>query len=624
MDAPSLNRSISGGLEYLQKVQRLDGGFDSYSSPSATSFHKAYTYQTSFVSALILGVLTEMQLPIADNRIKARLAKFLRRQIGTNGAVNYWTLQSPERQRRPYPDDLDDTCCTYSSLLRHDPASLRPADLVSIIKLLVASETEPGGPYQTWLVDKQAPAHWQDVDIAVNINTAYLLSLISRVPGPLMKYIEQAIRSGNLGSAYYVTEISQIYFLSRFYKGAERHRLVMHAEKLLSQSLGSALHTALLTSSLIRLGAPADKLAVSRLMAAQAGGGSWPAEAFCLDPARDGKTYYNGCESLTTAFAVEALELYKRSGTPSTKRSQERWAARVLDQVEAEISPLGPNLSKSLGLYIRKFAATSTGKQVLDLPMLFNESLRQPLRTEHDEMLLSLASSSLFGWCAYTILDDFADGEGRTAYVPLASACLRLSIDGYDKALPNDAAFQAEVRASFNAMDEALSWELEYCRTESHPLPDYGPPTKLAERSMGHVLAPLAILLTSGYGHDSTAVLDIEQAFIHYLTARQLSDDLHDWQTDMKSGRFSYVVVDIMRGIELGHAAQPYFWHHSMPSFCHIINKQTAHGRRCLERTACLKLDNIISKHLQEIDDMVENTLKSQASAMQFLEAYHG
>ena len=61
----------------------------------------------------------------------------------------------------------------------------------------------------------------------------------------------------------------------------------------------------------------------------------------------------------------------------------------------------------------------------------------------------------------------------------------------------------------------------------------------LADRSIGHALASLGVFYA--YGHDTDAE-HLLAFFEHFLTARQLNDDAHAWQEDLRRGLINSVV----------------------------------------------------------------------------------
>lgn len=641
---PELKAAVGGAAEFLTAVQRADGGFDSFSSPSFRKFKKAFTYQTTFVPAVIMCALSELTAARAG-RLQNRLARYLKGQAGPNGAFNYWDKASPERQRRPYPDDLDDTCLALAGLALHGPKAVSADMLANLVKLLLAAEDKVGGPYRTWLVSPGGPSVWQDVDLAVNANIAFLLNLVGEPLPNLNAQFEQAIAGNKLSSPYYVSAYPLIYFVARAYQGPLRPQLLALARKKMQQEKQlTPLKCALLLSSLIRLGDTDTAGLAANLLNAQEPDGSWAAEAFCVDPARRGRKHYNGSESLTTALAAEALALQARSG----KRRAARRAAgyveapagyrrQVLAAARRDTQALEPVLEQNTLDFLEKLADSSAGPEIIGLPRAFYGSLTgAPALPQGTLVRLSLAN--LYGWAAYTIFDDFLDEEGQPHLLPSATVAMRRSLDGFIGVLPSDKEFTKLVRQTFDTIDGANAWEQRNCRAhwQNRRLtidgsPDYGDLSKLAERSLGHTLAPLAILRLSGAG--DKLLVRAQQLFKHYLIARQLNDDLHDWQTDLHNGHMTFVTSHILADLgttgagrtwgQLLPLAQKKFWHNSLPAICKIAGDHTQLARRELQKLP-LKRPNAMDELLDKIDASLNEALSTRVEARAFLKQFKG
>src|SRR5262249_4588918 len=150
--------------------------------------------RTTFLPALILGAighLTDEQ----SQRVSGKLTTWLLDQKSPGWSFNYWATAAPERQRLPYPDDLDDTFCALIALYRHDSSLIDQAVLANVVNLLIAAETQVGGPYRPWLVKADTPKIWHDVDLAVNANIAGFLRLVAEPLPNLTQLLEQAIIS---------------------------------------------------------------------------------------------------------------------------------------------------------------------------------------------------------------------------------------------------------------------------------------------------------------------------------------------------------------------------------------------------------------------------------------------
>lgn len=638
----SLHDPVKRGLIYLASQQLSNGSFESQSSPTITPWKPARTYSTTFAPAIMLGALSTV--PGAQT-LRQTLASYLLSQKGSSWSYNYWDKQSSEYTSLPYPDDLDDTSCSLVSLYLHDPALIDEVALVKIVRLLIAAETKPGGPYRTWLTDRSADSVWQDVDLAVNANIAYFISLVSNRLPQLDHYLEQAVHGKAYQSPYYPSEFPLYYYLARSCPSTVRPELTKHIVASWQRTTRpTAFETALTLSSLCKLAPDHQLLSVlhQQILHAQSSDGSWPSSAFCLDPSVNGEHYYNGSSALTTALCLEAVASYRRQPKPrSTTRAVKDRALRlhtlVTSRAESRFKQLGPDLRQAAKLMLDKLIAADKSREITLLPYHFAESMTRP-PTLSDQFFVSLGLANLYGWIAYTIYDDFLDDEGQPALLSAANVALRSSLLSFQAALPKHQGFQARVRQTFDAIDSANTWEVTHCRFASDQrsiqigvLPRYRQRNKLAERSLGHGLTPLAVLLASGKSLRHPEVHAIDQAFRHYLIARQLNDDAHDWKDDFRRGHISYAVDTILRRLKLTgtqsfEAIMPQmerdFWYSELTKLCRIMNQHLANGQDALAKQSLLRTDNVIAHLLNKTSLSVQETLQSQAQAVRFLRSY--
>jgi hypothetical protein len=630
------------GLSYLRSVQEPDGGFKSFSSQSK-HFKQQYTYQTTFVPALILNTLSGIEEKGVVT-IRKKLADHLLKQRSPHWSFNYWTRESEEQQTLPYPDDLDDTFCALVGLYRHDPSLIDAAALAEIVKLLIATETSPGGPYRTWLVPATSPKAWLDVDLAVNAVVAYFLSLIGSPLPNLQEFMDSAIKKSGYSSPYYPSMYPIIYYLARAYDGPEKPRL---AEALLQQQNAQGhwdtpLQTSLAISSLRHLGINTDLSKARKfLLDAQAPNGAWPAEAFCIDPQREGKTHYHGAAALTTALAIESLYTPEPKKQPlkstqsEDKQADEIYQA-VVEQARAYFGRLDTDLRREALGFLERLLAGDKKREIVLLPYFFLSSFKQASALSK-KSLASLGSANLYGWIAYTIYDDFLDDEGDPKLLSVANVCLRASLTSFQEALPGHTDFQEKVLQTFDKIDAANTWEVTHCRFASNSrsitigrMPAYGRLSRLAERSLGHTLPPIAVLAASGKEVFDPAVQAVESSLKHYIIARQLSDDLHDWEDDLRAGHITFVVRAILQDLSIKPGQQKLepliirmqkqFWNHTLNSLCDQVLRHLKAAKRAQE--PYLKPENIITKLLDGIEASVDETLKQQSEAKQFIKSY--
>jgi hypothetical protein len=642
MPRPETDAAIRKGLGFLARTQQKDGGFISYSSASMRQFRRAGSWRTVFVPALMLASLAGL-----DDReaapVREKLAGFLLEQKSAGWSFNYWAKDSTDRKTQPYPDDLDDTFCALAGLYLHDPSIVDEAVMARAVKLLLAAEASVGGPYRTWLVPSGSRAPWLDVDPAVNANIAYFLSLIgSRLPN-LDKMMGKSITAEGFSSPYYPSRYAFIYYFARAYEGPHKGRLLDLARRFHRQA-ATDLDRALCISARVRLGGTEDLgAAASELLTGQQRGGAWPGAAFYADPVKKGKLYYSGAPALTTAFALEALDLYRRAAGHKTAGSARASDITVKKDVLAlagrQCRGLPEELRRTVLELLGKLAAGSNGPEIIGLARRFNGSLIEPLKPAPKGLLDELGLANLYGWLAYTVYDDFLDEEGKPGLLPAANTAMRKSLAGFSEALPGHQAWQHMVRGTFDAIDGANAWEQANCRFELRSgrlvagrLPDYANMSKLAERSLGHALPPMAVLAAKGLDLDGAACGHVMTALRHYLIARQLNDDAHDWSDDLNSGHITAVVALILSelGIKPGTYdaakisadARHRFWHHTLGTVCRLAKRHIRMSRRSFSASRLIRPGSGMGGLLDRLETSVDETLAMRGQAEAFLKQY--
>ena len=343
-----LKEAIRICTETIKEAQRDDGGFLHSSWPAESYEDILPGGTTTFFTANILNCLN-VTIPMADFdsviRIRKRAARFLSAQKSGYGSFNYWANGSPEKKTMPYPDDLDDTSVALAALHGFDGKDIDGGMVANIIKLLTAVEAAPGGPYRTWLIKPEghgAESAWQDIDLVVNSNIAYLLSRYGISLKNIDIFIEDRIQSGSLFSPYYPGVMQVIYFISRCYHGSDRLRLrdvVLSEENYAKHEIWkNLLETAMAISSLLAMGFP-DQLSykTQRYFLEQISMRQFGPFGFCMDPVHEGKSCLAGSRSLTAAFCLEALGRLATIGREKKKSDTNKSKSAFLPSPSARL-----------------------------------------------------------------------------------------------------------------------------------------------------------------------------------------------------------------------------------------------------------------------------------------------
>lgn len=632
---------LLGGLRYIAKSQMASGGFQSFRLGEPNVSHPK-RYRTTFIPSLIALALQEVP---NSSGIREKIQNFLIAQKSDEWSWNYWDRASASTLTMPYPDDLDDTFLALAALWQIDQKMFTPNVMAYIANLLFAAEQQPGGPYKTWLVGEDTDKIWHDTDFVVNSNVAYFLALQKVELPELVVFVEEAIQSKKLTSPYYPDIQPAAYFTARWYKGGCVGQLQDQVLATYSGGHWATPHdTALGVTTLLRLGYPPRQLneAIKYLKTTQRQSGGWPAGPICSDTIRPGETvkYFMGCSSLTTALCIEALHLHEMALTVSKAKKKPEAAhyKAVTDEVGLVIKLLHqPDLRRRTKLLFNQIIESDQDKQIVLLPWLVAKAFNVKPK---EQLLHQLARVSIWGWMAYTIFDDFLDNEGEPITLPSAVMAHRQLSLTLSDTLPGDAGFQAEVREIMNQLDGANAWEVSHCRGTLEgerfliaALPDYGDYWQLADRSLGHTIAGVGVLYGSRLRSGAIEITQLKKFFHHYLIARQLNDDAHDWEEDLAKGHVNAVAVMILKQwITAGHTLSEgihlqndkkelrlIMWQTVIDKVCRDIHKHVLLAKEALRHPELSIQHDLLFAALQPLEEAAHRALETRDEALEFI-----
>jgi hypothetical protein len=659
MENSDIVAAVKRGLEIIKNEQNKDGGFSTLSSTSA-DFSEARAYRTTFAAANILGCLNSIRQKAQDiwsqspdwAIVAGRTVEFLLVQKSDNWSWNYWSRTAPERETMPYPDDLDDTFAALAALHGHDPNLMDGGVLACVVKLLTAAEVEPGGPYRTWSVASSAPAAWQDIDIVVNSNIGNFLSRFDvKLPG-LERFIEQNIQERNLISQYYPSVCHVTYFVSRHYRGAGKAKILeaLFDVRRGDGSWATPLESAMAISAIVDLGF-ADSILETDIASLIdcVEKEDWLPHPFCVDPSREGQKHYAGSRALTAAFIIEALVKWMASREPDinvgrkSERKHEVWkhGVPILEKIKRMAHGACGCLPASLKGEALACINEVKDPEIVLVPYRVRDALRKSDQRIERYFMRHLALANLFGWMAYGIYDNLLDGEGVSRLLPVANFFLRQVVLLYHELGHFISGFDGWWESHINSVDEANLWEVAHCRlpvrdgvlslTQKFP---EGLLRRSGDKSMAHVLPAIAVSLWID-DEDTKSIQALISFFRHYLIARQLHDDAHDWVEDLAAGRLTAIGA---RLLEEWRAANPgvveinvpnilpdlrrRFWRGHIEAVVGDIMCHTGKARRALQRSEHITDPEPLTSMLDQLDQTAACTLREREEIIRFLEIY--
>jgi hypothetical protein len=373
--------------------------------------------------------------------------------------------------------------------------------------------------------------------------------------------LEARVQARDFASPYYPSPFPVWYFFARC-PWLSDVRLLLQQEILAARvpdgGWGTVQQTALAISSLARLEADPEIVRRGVAWLEQALKAGCRAEAFCLDSVSEGKTTLAGSAALTACLCLEAFSLSDRLLAQGQLLARAELEACLLQGVQRELAAQVESMPVALRAGFEAMAtqvlADARGQEIPLLPTAFWKACGAPPCVTEAQRI-TMGTANVLGWMAYTVLDDFLDEEGKPPLLPVATVALRRLDDLWhacDAWFPGFAGLACTV---MDRMDAANAWEVNHCRLRRENggwrlpegLPDYSNDDLLADRSFGHALGPLAILLAMGHRAGSAPYDAITEFFRQYLIARQLDDDAHDWERDLRRGQLNRIGTQALR-----------------------------------------------------------------------------
>jgi hypothetical protein len=315
----------------------------------------------------------------------------------------------------------------------------------------------------------------------------------------------------------------------------------------------------------------------------------------------------------------------------------------IVKTAEEEFSALEIDAQK---LAIREIQKTIKGNKDGQMSLMayyFKKALGKNGEKFSDSLIAKMGVANIFFWTAFIIYDDFWDEDeaANPQILPIANLYARHYVDFFDFVLPENTGFRAFFHKLMDNLDAANAWENMYCRARvegskffiPEKLPDYGDYEFKFRPASGHILGPVAMLISLGYSLDSAEVKNIILYFKNYLIAMQINDDAHDWEEDLKRGHIS-TVVDILlrdlnwqkREIDLDKdldELRKVFWFKTMPKAEELALFYADKAKQALSAVGLFENLAPLEKFININKNVAEKALKEQKESVKFLQNFN-
>ncbi|MBU2566250.1 hypothetical protein KKG46_01680 [Patescibacteria group bacterium] len=638
-----IKQRVNDLINLLQIKQLEDGSFLSLSSNDKNDFKDSYEYVSPFPVSLIMIALSGLDV---GEDIMSKASGFLRSQIGADGSVNYYKLKSLYYNKFQYPDDLDCTFCTHSGLVLYNNDYIDGEMMAKVAKILTSYEHGEGGPYKTWMVPENSDQVWKDVDLAVNANIQYFLSLQEVELPNIQSMIDEAILADKIESPYYTTPFSVLYFIARMYNGSYKKELIQIVKNNITKiglEVINPLDLSFVLIVLIDLGVDATvyEELVKKLLEFSLDDIDKP-YAYVIDPAIDGKQYYAGCDALTIAINIQALNKYLDKTFDNQKvlaneDVHDEYYTDILNSVKEVFSGLDKGLEKRADIRLETLVKNDKDGQIALMPRYFYQSMNIET-TDLDDLVKKLCQASLFGWLAYSIYDDFFDGDGQAEDLSVANVSLRHCAHIFEEMIVKYPTFQQLYNQIMNALDSSNCWEINNCRLSqeikildlSIDFPSYLN-SQFTDRSLGHALGACLLLIATDNQNQIDKMLCF---FKKYLLVRQLHDDMHDWEDDLSKGIVNSVHSSIFKDwqTEFGKnvlniesdlvSLQNVFWNKTIDKLCGYVSAELDTAKEILLSIDAIKDKGYFIKLLDSMKVANREILQQRDDVLRFIESY--
>ncbi len=282
----------------------------------------------------------------------------------------------------------------------------------------------------------------------------------------------------------------------------------------------------------------------------------------------------------------------------------------------------------------KKIKKADCSGEISQLSTIFYESLKKDYRDKFDfteKIREHYSFANIYTWLTYTIIDNLLDTNFSVEALPSVLILQRDITYHYLEAGVD----MRLIQSIFNTVDKANNLELKLRQHLSFKQDGKTisfskiSPNKtnslMWKKSIAHTLGPISIL-----GKINTKYLnDLESAMKLYCSARQLNDDVHDWQEDFSNGQMTYVIDELLTKVNLPPGEYNYtkildllktsFWEEVLPILSKRIQADIQKAINLLEGHILEKDSKFVEYYLLPIYTSAEQAINRNNFEKKFL-----
>lgn len=602
-------------LDYLKKSQQPNGSFLGYISDNGEDFHGVVGEESLAVTAQVLEILNRLATNDDIREIKTRAVGYILSQKNKDWTFKMFSGQSSSQASFDY--DLNTTFLALTALFDHDKELIDGKGVAALLRILTESEVDEGGPYYSFADHRSG----DKLDLGVNITISRFLKRQEVSLPNLDEYIRDAISKNHLFSDFY----------------SERDGLSYNVMRLRAE----------------------DDAGPNAMLGPLTGYFEGLTDDFCrsrpffkyVDPAT-GKKRYIWTRDVPAAICLvmmdESLPVARPAEATQAADDERILYEKIILRTRDSFDRAGNELKIALNEIFAKIVRFDKDRQIGLVAYYFKKAIGDEAKNIPDATLTRLGVANFYIWMAYTIYDDFLDDEGDAKFLSAANFCLRRYAVIFSDLSVDNRQFARYFDSVMDNLDSANAWEIAHCRAAvgdnrfyiPEEIPSYGDFGKLAERSLAHALGPIYLLHLVRHPGSQADVDNLYDFFKHYLIARQLDDDAHDWEDDLGRGHINSVVSLILSSATAEKTAKSgrfadmidikddilnlrtEYWFKMIPDVSRLIQENIQKAKGSLKLLEFIEKPESLERILGDIENSAKKAIGEHAKVKDFLENF--
>lgn len=300
---------------------------------------------------------------------------------------------------------------------------------------------------------------------------------------------------------------------------------------------------------------------------------------------------------------------------------------KIISLVDKEMINFSKEFREEIKISITKTAKGNKDKQMLLMPHFFYKSLAKRNKNINLNFLNGLGLMSAFFWTSFIIYDDFwdEDEKAQAKLLPLANAMSRHFFAFFNKLFKEDKSYHCFYLEALDKLDEANFFEITKCR-EMKAI-DFDDMSLKFYPCVGHLFAPLAIMMKLGYKFRAKETKQTISFFKNYLIARQLSDDMHDIEEDWRRRHLSLAVNQLLKDAKGknidDHKKRNYlFWTKTIDILCDKSLNLLSAAKQNIGDNKAIKNKLILEKFCRNLENSAKHAISARDKKLASITAH--